>query len=210
MKLGKPDASGRKRPVPIKGSTFTMKVDTVIKAIGEASDLSLLPAEGGLTEAGARIGGVEVFGGGDAVSGAGRVVDAIASGRRAARALAKCLSGHEVEAQPTRELARFEDVNTAYFPKQAAARMPELGIRKRISDFSEVHLGISEKRGIAESARCFSCGVCRECNNCLYFCPDICVSAQNGGYEFDYDYCKGCGICSHECMAGVIRMVTEA
>ena len=210
MKLGAPDASGRKRPVPIKGSTFKMKADTVITAIGESSDLSLLPKDVKLTEKGSKAKGIQVFGGGDAVTGAGRVVDAIASGRRAAQSIIAYLQGKTVEPQPAKELARYEDVNTAYFPRQAAVRMPGLSVAKRISNFSEINRGIPAEKGIHEAERCFSCGICRECNNCLYFCPDICVSKKDGTYEFDYDYCKGCGICSHECCAGVIQMVQEA
>lgn len=210
MRLGKPDATGRKRPIPIKGSTFTMNVETVISAIGESPDLSLLPEQIELTETGRKLDGIEIFGGGDAVTGAGRVVDAIASGKQAARAIDKCLRGKDVEEKPVKELAPFEDINTAYFPRQAVVKMPELSVRKRTSNFSEINLGISAKEGLKEATRCFSCGVCKECNNCLYFCPDICVTVIDGSYEFDYDYCKGCGICSHECITGVIRMVTEA
>jgi Pyruvate/2-oxoacid:ferredoxin oxidoreductase delta subunit len=88
--------------------------------------------------------------------------------------------------------------------------MPELAVSERASSFSEINLGISVEEGLEEAARCFSCGVCRKCNNCVYFCPDICVAVIDGSYEFDYDYCKGCGICSRECPTGLIRMATEA
>jgi NADPH-dependent glutamate synthase beta subunit-like oxidoreductase len=210
MKLGAPDASGRKRPVPIEGSTFKIKADTVITAIGEASDLSLLPKDIKLVEKGIKAKGMQIFGGGDAVTGAGRVVDAVASGRRAARFIGNALSGTPIEEKQAKELAKYEEINTAYFPQQAAARMPELSAAKRTANFSEINRGIPAEKGVVEAKRCFSCGVCRECNNCLYFCPDICVSVKDGKYEFDYDYCKGCGICSHECCAGVICMVQEA
>ncbi|HUV52496.1 MAG TPA: NAD(P)-binding protein [Dehalococcoidia bacterium] len=210
MKLGAPDASGRKSPIPIKGSTFRMKADTVITAIGESSDLSLLPKDAKLTEKGSKAKGIQVFGGGDAVTGAGRVVDAIASGRRAAHFIGNALQGTPVEEKQAKELAKYEEINTAYFPQQAAVKVPESSVAKRISNFSEINRGIPAEKGLDEAKRCFSCGVCRECNNCLYFCPDICVSKKDGTYEFDYDYCKGCGICSHECCVGVIQMVQEA
>ncbi len=210
MRLGEPDETGRKRPIPIEGSTFTMQVETVISAIGETPDLSLLPEGVALSETGAKVDGMQIFSGGDAVTGAGRVVDAIASGKRAARAIDKCLRGKEVEEKPIKELSPFEDINTAYFPRQAVVKMPELSLGERTSSFSEINLGISVEAGIKEAARCFSCGVCKECNNCLYFCPDICVAVIDGSYEVDYDYCKGCGICSHECPTAVIRMATEA
>jgi NADPH-dependent glutamate synthase beta subunit-like oxidoreductase len=210
MRLGEPDETGRKRPIPIEGSTFTMQVETVISAIGETPDLSLLPEGMAPSETGSKVNGMQIFSGGDAVTGAGRVVDAIASGKRAARAIDKRLRGKEIEEQPVKELAPLEEINTAYFPLQAAVRMPELAVRKRASSFSEINLGISVEEGMKEATRCFSCGVCRECNNCVYFCPDICVALIDGSYEFDYDYCKGCGICSRECPTGLIRMATEA
>ena len=210
MKLGAPDASGRKRPVPIEGSTFKVKADTVITAIGEESDLSLLPKDIKLVEKGIKAKGMQIFGGGDAVTGAGRVVDAIASGRRAARFIGNALQGTQVEEKQAKEIAKYEEINTAYFPRQVAVRPPELSAAKRVANFSEINRGIPEEKGAKEAKRCFSCGICRECDNCFYFCPDICVSKKNGTYEFDYDYCKGCGICSHECCAGVIRMVQEA
>jgi len=210
MRLGEPDETGRKRPIPIEGSTFTMQVETVISAIGETPDLSLLPKGMALSETGGEVDGMQIFGGGDAVTGAGRVVDAIASGKRAARAIDKSLRGKESEEQPVKELAPFEEINTAYFPRRAAVRMPELAVNKRASSFSEINLGISVEEGMKEATRCFSCGVCRECNNCVYFCPDICVAVIDGSYEFDYDYCKGCGICSRECPTGLIQMATEA
>ncbi len=210
MRLGEPDETGRKRPIPIEGSTFTMQVETVIAAIGETPDLSLLPEGMALAETGVKVDGMQIFSGGDAVTGAGRVVDAIASGKRAARAIDKCLRGKEVEEEPVKELAPLEDINTAYFPRQSVVRMPELSGGERTSSFSEINPGISVEEGIKEATRCFSCGVCKECDNCLYFCPDICVAVIDGSYEFDYDYCKGCGICSHECPTGLIRMAMEA
>ncbi len=210
MRLGEPDETGRKRPIPIEGSTFTMQVETVVTAIGETPDLSLLPEGMALSETGGKVDGMQIFGGGDAVTGAGRVVDAIASGKRAARAIDKRLRGKEIEEQPVKELAPFEEINTAYFPRQAVVRMPELSLGERASSFSEINLGISVEEGTREATRCFSCGVCRECDNCVYFCPDICVALIDGSYEFDYDYCKGCGICSRECPTGLIRMATEA
>jgi len=210
MRLGEPDETGRKRPIPIEGSTFTMQVETVISAIGETPDISLVPKGIALSETGGKVDGMQIFGGGDAVTGAGRVVDAIASGKRAARAIDKSLRGKESEEQPVKELAPFEEINTAYFPRRAVVKMPELAVNKRASSFSEINLGISVEEGMKEATRCFSCGVCRECNNCVYFCPDICVAVIDGSYEFDYDYCKGCGICSRECPTGLIQMATEA
>ena len=63
-----------------------------------------------------------------------------------------------------------------------------------------------------EAGRCLSCGNCFECDNCYGFCPDNAVIKTRGKtpvYEFNYDYCKGCGICAAECPCGAIEMVPE-
>jgi formate dehydrogenase beta subunit len=94
--LGECDASGRCRPVPIKGSEFTIKVDTVIPAISQVPDLSWVP-EGKLgiskkktLAADPKTGSTKqkrVFAGGDCVTGPATVADAIATGKRAARSI---------------------------------------------------------------------------------------------------------------------------
>ena len=97
MKLGEPDSSGRRRPLPIDGSEFTMDLDMVIMAIGQATDVSFLTQEESfeLTRWGTfavdpdtlqtNIPGV--FAGGDAVTGPATIVEAIADARKAARAI---------------------------------------------------------------------------------------------------------------------------
>ncbi len=211
MRLGKLDETGRKRPIPIEGSEFTIRADAVIAAIGEEADLPFLP-KGQLSEAGLNLNGLQVFGGGDALTGAGRVVDAIASGRRAADSINHYLRGREVmwlSLVKPEKLVSFEDLNTAYFSRQVADKMPKLSVAERVSNFSEINLGISVEVGVKEAKRCFSCGACRQCDNCLIFCPEVAVSSKNGSYEIDYEYCKGCGICIEECPCNFISSVEE-
>lgn len=62
---------------------------------------------------------------------------------------------------------------------------------------------------IKEAKRCFSCGTCNSCGNCYVFCPDSAVKWVNNFPEFDYDYCKGCGVCVNECPRGVLELVPE-
>ncbi len=209
MRLGEPDETGRKRPIPIEGSEFTRQADTVIAALGEEADLSLLPKGLELSESGVNFDGMQVFGGGDVVTLAGRVVDAIASGRRTANAIVRYFQGGEPESKPVKKLVSFENINTAYFPHQAAVKPSELPLAERTSGFAEINLGISIEDGVREAERCFSCGVCRQCDNCLNFCPEVAVSRRNSTYEINYDYCKGCGICATECPGNVISLVEE-
>ncbi len=207
--LAEPDETGRRRPVEVAGSEFMIEADTVITALGEAPDLSFLPEHAGLSEEPREIDGTPVFGGGDAFTGAGTVVHAIASGRRGARAIISRLAGAGVAHEPPGPVVPFESVNTACFARQPAVRMPEVPLAERVSGFAEVNRGLPLTDGLEEAKRCFSCGVCNLCDNCLIFCPDIAVIRLNDSYEIDYDYCKGCGICAVECPGNVISLVEE-
>lgn len=107
MELGEPDASGRRRPVPISGSEYTMDVDVVIPAIGQTTDLSVLGSSGGVKST--RRGTIEVnqatlatseegvFAGGDCVTGPATLVEALAAGNRAAHVIDRYLRGESLE-----------------------------------------------------------------------------------------------------------------
>jgi NADPH-dependent glutamate synthase beta subunit-like oxidoreductase len=103
MELGEPDASGRRRPVPIKGSEFDMELDMIIPAIGQATELSFLGENSGIetTKRGTLAADTEtlatsrpgVFAGGDAVSGPAMAIEAVAAGKRAAAYIDNYLRG---------------------------------------------------------------------------------------------------------------------
>jgi len=206
MELGPPDESGRRRPVPIPGSEFEMEFDNLILAIGEEPDLAFLPQEVELREG--RVEG-KVFAGGDLATGAGTVVDAIASGRRVAEAIHRYLQGLPEPPQPEETLVPFERINTDYFAHRPRVHERSLAVPARIGNFKEVELGLTREQGLQEGERCFSCGVCNQCDNCITFCPDVAISRHDDEYEVNYDYCKGCGICAHECPRWVIDLVEE-
>ena len=67
-----------------------------------------------------------------------------------------------------------------------------------------------EKCEACSTNHCNQCdkwsGKCIDCENCIIFCPDSSVNKQ---HDIDYDYCKGCGICAHECPSDAIEMVKE-
>ncbi len=215
MKLGAPDSSGRRRPIPIKGSNFTIPADTIIKAIGEVVELESIPAELEKTEWGIK---TDIWGntnkknilaGGDCVTGPRTVVAAIAAGRRTAEKIRFDLGMKEkLSDEDKREPVRFAQLNTFYFEKQPQVKMPQIEKRGR-ETFKEINLGYKEEELLTEAGRCFSCGVCNRCDNCYVFCPDLSVKKLEDGYEFDYDYCKGCGICAAECPRSAITMYPE-
>jgi len=219
MRLAAPDESRRRRPEPISGSEHTVEVDTLIPALGQEADLTFVvggvSTQRGLimiNEAGATS-DRRVFAGGDAATGLGTVADAIGSGKRAALAIDKWLRGEALEGFPPLSehvrvaprdvdpaVVHFEDLNLAYFEEEARTPQPQRPASERVRDFAEVNLGVAEPDALREAARCFSCGTCNQCDTCWLYCPDVCILRRDHeGYEIDYDYCKGCGVCAQEC-----------
>ncbi len=223
MKLGTPDKSGRRRPVPIKRSNFRIKVDNVIPAIGEEPELFFLNSNAIVNDNRIDIdswGATNlrgIFAGGDAVTGPKTVVEALGAGKRAARAIHNYLtkpmsSLKEPEKLP--EPVSFNQLNPAYFEPAGRVAAPKLTPKERQRKAKEVYQTYKEDNLLKEAERCFSCGVCNHCDNCFVFCPDASVlkkALSKGGkrYEFNYDYCKGCGICVTECPRHAISLVEE-
>ncbi len=213
MELGEPDESGRRRPIPIKGSEFTLPFDTVISAIGEKVDLSLFA---GMETTGWGVKADDfgrtslrgVFAGGDCVTGPSTVVEALGRGKRAAIAMDYLFKGKSIPEFEKIEPIPFERINLSYFKKEKRIEPPKLDPLYRIKGFYEVRMGYDEETLLKEARRCFSCGVCNSCDNCWVFCPDMAI-IRNEEYKVDYDYCKGCGVCARECPRGVIDMEEE-
>jgi NADPH-dependent glutamate synthase beta subunit-like oxidoreductase len=217
-KPGKPDASGRRSPVLIQGSAFSLKADSVILALGERADLSFLPEGMGVgnglinVDPWGRTTLPGFFAGGDAATGQGYVSQAIASGKKGARAIDRYLRGKkEKPEEDHREVVTLDKINLDYFPSQKRAGISSLGVNQRGGKFTEVHKGLSPSRAKGEAERCFSCGNCIQCNVCLMVCPDVAVSflAEEGKYLIDYDHCKGCGICAVECPRSAMQLEEE-
>ncbi len=217
MELG-PD----NKPVPT-GEVEELPADTLVLAIGETADLSLVSGLEGVAVSGGSIvvdaalmtGAPGVFAGGDAIAGSRTVTDAIGHGKAAARGIAAFLAGSRPASAPRHELAGYDRLNTWYYDDAPRALRPRLEPARRHSTFDEVVLALDETTALFEARRCMSCGNCFECDNCYGVCPDNAViklaEATPGGrrYEVDYDFCKGCGICATECPCGAIEMVPE-
>ena len=166
MELGETDASGRKRPVPIKGSEFNIACDTVIAAIGQVpaipSGFGLEPLGGGNLKVNSETlaTGIDgVFAGGDVATGPASVIKAIAAGRKAASSIDKCLGGigdiSETLAEPVKASPWFG--RDEGFADKHRERQPHLVVERRLSDFSEVELGFPKQRACEEAARCLRC-----------------------------------------------------
>ena len=201
------------------GQFEELGADSLVLALGQDTDLSLLEHA---DDVAVRDGSVEVldsmmaspsgiFAGGDAVPAQRTATVAIGHGKRAAHGIDDFVTGRVAEPKERHELASFERLNTWYYADAPRTERPELERIRRQTNFEEVIGGLSEDNALFEARRCMSCGNCFECDNCLGVCPDNAVIklGDNMRYQFDYDFCKGCGICVKECPCGAIEMVPE-
>lgn len=203
-KLGEPDATGRRAPVPIPGSEFVVKADTVIPAVSQAADNTFLPVEASFeinrgrvkVDPGTYATNVKgVFGCGDFVTGPTTLIEAAGHGKKCAYAIDRYLSGRasvEVAANVRivsswrHEMPEFWDV----LPRQ---HIPMTPVRERmpstdptVNFTTPVERGYSATQAVAESTRCLMC------NYNIWFDPFRCVL---------------CGACADVCPEGVIHMI---
>jgi len=184
MRLGEPDASGRRRPIPIEGSEFTIEADTVIPSVSQAPSLSFLGDKHGfeISERGAFVVDEEtlatnkpgIFAGGDAATGPRTAIEAIAAGKKAAISIDRYIRGKDLKegraveqtpvdtSQPARLLKGMEKVG-----RQETLQIP---VKERLAGFKEVDRGFDEETALKESERCLNCGGCSECRVCETAC----------------------------------------
>ena len=170
MKLGEKDSSGRRKPIPIEGSNFTVKLDTLILAIGERPETSYVSPNDniGLDKENITVDGETfkttregVFAGGDVVTGPNTVVNAMAAGKIAAETIEKYLSGQPLErahalTRPSIYIKPVE-ISEAEAAKAKRPKMPHLTMAQRRKNFKEIELGLTEKMARAEARRCLRC-----------------------------------------------------
>ena len=176
MRLTEPDKSGRRKPEPISGSEFTIKVDAVITALGQESDWCCLTPECAcnLTEWGTmKIDSLtlqsddpDIFTGGDAARGPKTVIEAIADGRQAAISINRYLSGENLRLGRDKSLKAIKEPQKGKYERTARAPMPYLEPKRRLKNFNEVQKGLPRGVTIQEAKRCISCGTC-----CVQTCP---------------------------------------
>ncbi|MEJ5999294.1 NAD(P)-binding protein [Paucibacter soli] len=212
------DAEGRPQPT---GEFELLEADSLVLALGQDVDLSLLDRVPGLAmkdgvvqvdPATLMTGHPGIFAGGDMVPAERNVTVAVGHGKKAARSIDAWLRGQVLDRPlPKHAPASFERLNPWYYSDAPKTLRPQLDLARRSSSFDEVQGGLSAENALFEARRCLSCGNCFECDNCYGVCPDNAVIKLGPGqrFEFNYDYCKGCGICAAECPCGAIEMRPE-
>lgn len=211
------DEKGNPQPT---GELETLEADSLILALGQDVDLSLLEGVPGLEikdgvvqvdPATMMTGHEGLFAGGDMVPAERNVTVAVGHGKKAARHIDAWLQGKQITQSVKHAPATFERLNPWYYSDAPKTVRPQLEMARRTSSFDEVQGGLTEDNALFEARRCLSCGNCFECDNCYGVCPDNAVIKLGAGkrFQFNYDYCKGCGVCVAECPCGAIDMIPE-
>jgi NADPH-dependent glutamate synthase beta subunit-like oxidoreductase len=211
------DETGFPQPT---GETDVLDADSVVLALGQEADLSLLDdvpgivVDDGVVQVGPGLmtGHPGVFAGGDMVPAERTATVGVGHGKKAARNIDAWLRGTDTRPQPKHPLAEFDGLNTWYYADAPHVVRPRLEAARRASTFDEVVQPLDASNALFEARRCMSCGNCFECDNCFGVCPDAAVVKLGAGLRYDIalDYCKGCGVCAAECPANAIEMVPES
>jgi len=201
-KLGKPDATGRRRPVPVEGSEFVIDCDAVISAIGQRIDTTGVKDEAGLKLSRRNTLVVNphtmqtsvshVFASGDAVTGPATVIEAVSSAHKAVEAIHSYLNGEDLDLF-AEEQAALEPPGRDWqkipegLPKEHRAGNVHRDVNERARSFDEVNLGFSEDAAQKEAQRCLNCGVCSECMECVKVCEANAIDHTVEDEEIEID-----------------------
>jgi len=217
VKLGEPDESGRRRPLPIAGSQIEVPCTSLILAISQRPDWKdaeqrYLDKKGWLKADENWAVDESTYVGGDAIR-PDRVTTAIGHGRMAAERIAAQLTGNRCMTPREPEIITSEKLRLPYYKEKQRNERRWMPVTERFNGTIdlEIDFGINEDQFQAEAKRCMSCGLCLECNQCMIFCPQGAISAfpQNPVGEVmytDYNKCVGCHICAQACPCGYIKM----
>ena len=224
MELGEPDDSGRRRPMPVKDSEFSIEFDTLISAIGQApripDDFHLRIGRGSAIQvdpATLTTNKPGVFAGGDAVTGPATVTEALAAGKLAASRMDDFLKHRYPLAGPEVRQSLAGDLlpdTIEMIKKISRLEPPILPPEGRARDFEPVELVYDWETATNEARRCLRCGIgaeilfqdkCASCLTCLRVCPyHVPHLDATGAIEIPSEQCQACGICVVECPAKAI------
>ncbi|MBC7263748.1 MAG: FAD-dependent oxidoreductase [Chloroflexi bacterium] len=221
------DEQGRFNPAFTPGTESVLEGDTVILAIGQASDLSFIHKEDGIeisprgtivvdkTTLATTAPGI--FAGGEVTTGPDIAISAIAQGHRAARSIDAYLRGIDsatVQVPEPEELGALSDQTISHVRPVKRNAIPSLPLEKRSNNFNEVELGYTEVMAVREALRCLTCGAgavvdtdkCAACLTCVRVCPYEVPRVKTSAANIAVEQCQACGICASECPAKAITL----
>jgi Pyruvate/2-oxoacid:ferredoxin oxidoreductase delta subunit len=227
MELGEPDASGRRRPVPIEGDTYERSTSTLISAISQEpeffGDLERVgnPKDWIKIDEMGRTKVNRIYAGGDA-NNLGLVTIAVGQGHTAAKAIDADLRGVEYEAPMEFPVIKYNqdkekpNMKIDWYKPADRNEQGSIPVEERFTAADpmtlETNLGIDKDHIIEESKRCMSCGMCLDCDNCWMYCQDQAVEKLGKDkpigehYFYKHDLCTGCEKCAEECPCGFLLM----
>jgi len=184
MKLGAPDAGGRRKPEPVPGTAHRIPAGLAILAVGLVPQTASFSPQLALKKDGtiaADPGTLQtsvpgIFAGGDVVTGPATIVSAVAQGRRAAFFIDRYLKGEELQPADFDYRLPAVDREKVLGRQQSYRKLPpaparELSPAERTAGFAEVELPLTEEEARSGAGRCLDCGVCAECRQCVAACP---------------------------------------
>jgi formate dehydrogenase major subunit len=218
MELGEPDASGRRRPVPVQGSEFDMEASTIIAAISQE------PGFAGLEQLKAgpkdwvkvkdktqQTQDESVFAGGD-VTDLGLVTIAIAQGRFAAQAIVDYVEGRtpKLDEGYIPPIVDHEKMKLEHYEAKPRQQVQSLPVAERFGSLDkEVNSTYIKEQALEEASRCLSCGYCMECEKCWMYCQVNAIvktGDPNAPFGFKLELCDGCKKCAEECPCSYVEM----
>ncbi|MCP4901593.1 MAG: FAD-dependent oxidoreductase [bacterium] len=214
MELGEPDDSGRRRPVPIKGDTYELPVETVVTAVSQKPALAALGSEelgdGWLNaDEWGRSGVDGIWTGGDNIN-LGIATTSIGQGRKAAESIHVTIQGLDLPRNGDTSMIGHDKLKLDWYEQQERAERFVKEAQDRLEKpFDEVDLGLEAEAVLAETKRCFSCGKCFGCENCWMYCQNNCFAklpepSHGQFYKVKLEVCDGCKKCWEECPCGFI------
>ena len=210
------DADGNLTPT---GKTHKLAADSVVMAVGQHSDLSLVDGAENvqLSERNTLIvdehmmtGQSGIFAGGDAIGGARTMTAAVGDGNKAARNIDAWLRGEMYRKPVSNQLVSFDMLHIPGHMMAQRSLEGEVPVAQR-TGFQEIAAGLDEKSARYEAQRCLSCGNCFECDMCYAACPEQAISRRGKGlgYVVDLELCSGCAACFEQCPCHAIDMAPE-
>lgn len=218
--LGEKDASNRRKPLEVEDTEFDLKIDTIISALGQKlddindQDLLSISDNGKI-----KVDPVtfesdmeNIYAIGDASLGASDIISSVASGKRAAAAVDKKLSGDNAILRPVKEQNEVER-NLVLESRGTAVRASSVGnytkeAAERVGDFEIYSHPFTEEEAVKEASRCLNCGCGEGCMICAELCNAFAIDSVDNKPLINEEECVGCGVCVWRCPIDNIEMIS--